>query len=383
MALDPAWLRRTQFPLAAEAVYLNHAAAAPIPTCTAEALHEYVGSRQHPNRLYRAGGQEVDEAALRAALCRLLGCAAHELALVASTSAGLATAVAAVGWQSGDNVLVCENEFPAVSLSAYALAQRGVEVRVAPAPAGLPDLEQLLGRIDRRTRAVVISHVNWSTGARVDLARLGAACRAAGVVSIVDGIQSLGVLPVSPVDWQIDVWISGAYKWLLGVPGVAVLFISHAVWERLTPPRSGYVGLADPFCGAPPFAWQPGALQYQGGQLNPGAALALQTSLGLIEAVGGPAAIGPYVLELCGRLVGGLQDLGVAVTSPAPAEQRGSILSFTLGSVERDEACRVALLAEGIVVSRRQHGLRAAPHLYNTAAEIDRLLERIATYVRA
>ena len=93
--------------------------------------------------------------------------------------------------------------------------------------------------IDDRTRAVVISHVDFNSGYRNDLAAMGVLAHARGALFVVDASQSLGAIPVDVTTWGIDALVCVGYKWLMGVHGISVLYVSESVQEAIGQPRPG------------------------------------------------------------------------------------------------------------------------------------------------
>jgi len=143
----------------------------------------------------------------------------EEIALAQNTAEGINIAAHAIPFQPGDNVIFCNMEYPANVYVWMNLERRGVEARIVPNREGglaLDDLEQYL---DQRTRVMAVSSVEFLTGFRTDLKGMGELCRARGIYFVVDGIQSLGVIPPDVKECHIDMLSCGGPKWLLGPCG--------------------------------------------------------------------------------------------------------------------------------------------------------------------
>ena len=220
-------LAAREMPRAHEATYLNHAASSPLPLRSAEALRSYVDDRERVFHLYQAGRPDYDISGLRARgfSGALLGVPSDSLAFVPTTTDGISGILNGIYWRPGDNLVVPADEFPGVLCAALNMKRQGVEVRLVPVAEHL-DLSLIDETIDLRTRAVVVSHVHWQTGHRIDLAELSRVCHRVDALSIVDAIQSRAVFPVEPKVAGIDVLVAGSYKWLMAIPGTAVLYAS-------------------------------------------------------------------------------------------------------------------------------------------------------------
>lgn len=366
-----------EFPHQREGVYLNHAASSPMPVSTARAVRAYTDDRERLFHLYRTSTQDYALGALQSRLARLLNAPADHLALVPTTTDAMAGALNSLDWQAGDNVVVPANEFPGVLYPCLHLARRGVEVRQVPVDRHC-DLTRVLEAIDGRTRAVAISHVHWQTGHRIDLAALGAACRASGAVSIVDAIQSVGGVPVDVGATGVDVLAAGAYKWLMAMPGTAVMYTSPRFLERVVPDRAGHVNIDADAAGTSRVAWVPGAARFHvGGPIN-AALVALEHSVDVLQNVGIPA-IASHVSTLLDRLVAGAGGAGLTVMSDVRPPHRSTFMSVSTGSAAGDERLVKALVADGVVVGFRGPGIRVAPHLHNSLDDIDHFLARAKT----
>jgi selenocysteine lyase/cysteine desulfurase len=368
-----------EFPIAGEASYLNHAASAPLPRRSAETLRRYADERQQLFTLYQTGTQDYDTSELRNKLGALLNAPADRIGFVPTTTDGIAATLNGIDWRPGDNVVVAANDFPGVVYSCLHLARRGVEVRRVPVPDTHLELDDLIGAVDRRTRAAAVSHVHWQTGHRIDLDRFGAACRERSVLSIVDAIQSAGAHPIDVTAAEVDVLVAGTYKWLLGMHGLAVLYLSERALGSLIPDRAGWASMATPVHADPVLDWAPDATRFAvGGAADP-ALMVLRRSVDLLLEVG-VVQIATHVDALLERLVAGLPGKVARVISRRDPPSRSAIISLTTGNHGRDRALVGALARHRIIVAQRGPGIRVSPHLHNSVADIDRLLEGIDSF---
>ncbi len=314
----------------------------------------------------------------RAALARLLSVSPDEIALVPNTSYGVNLGAALVASGAPGTVLVSAGEFPANVLPWKALEPRGFRVEVVPAgPGGLPREDALLERLESGdVVAVAASAVQFSTGYRMDLERLGRACRARGALFVVDAIQALGVVPLSPDELHVDLLASGGQKWLCSPWGSGFAWVPERHWERFEPPmvswlsQRGALELDD----EPGYAldWLPDARRFELGTNG------IQDYLGLARSVEvllecGVEAIRRHVLALHEPVVDWIRSReGAEALTPLDPERRGGILSVR--PPDLDGTC-AALEEAGVAFARRHGAVRLAPHFYNTAAEMDAVLE--------
>jgi cysteine desulfurase/selenocysteine lyase len=365
-----------EFPHQRDGIYFNHAASAPMPLRTSRALRAYADDRERLFSLYQTGTQDYDVGVLQRKAAALIGASADCVTFVPTTTDAIAGAINSIDWRAGDNIVVPANEYPGVLYPCLHLAARGVEARLIPVDAHA-DLDRVLAAIDGRTRAVAISHVHWQTGHRLDLEAIGAECRARGVLSIVDAIQSVGAVPVDVDKAGIDVLTAGAYKWMLAIPGTAVLYVSPRFLASAVPDRAGYKGMASGptavMVGPPRIEWAEGAGRFQvGGTIN-AALIALEHSIDLLLEIGVPA-IFAHVSTLIDHLASNADRAGLQLKSDLREPHRSTFVSVTTGSGVRDEQLVKSLVAQRVIVGVRGPGIRVAPHLHNSIDDIDRFL---------
>ncbi|MEP7011146.1 MAG: aminotransferase class V-fold PLP-dependent enzyme [Acidobacteriota bacterium] len=380
---DPLLRFRSEMPVAGRYVYLNHAAIGPLPRRSAARVADLArvisetGDRRWPER-----NQEIER--VRSLAARLIGARdPHEVAFVENTSTALSLVAEGIDWRPGDNVVGAEGEFPSNAYPWMNVAARPaieVEYRQAPERNGRIDPEDLLARIDGRTRLLALSSVQYATGFRSDLARLGAACRERGALFVVDAIQSLGALAVDVEALGIDVLAAAAHKWLLGPEGIGLLYVSDRAIDRLRPTRAGWRSTRSLYDWSRlDLTFAEGAKRFECGTINGFGIAGLGGSLEiLLEA--GPEAIERRILALAERTAAGFEAAGLTLAAPRGEAFRAEASGIVAGTHPRRSAEELAeaLAERGIVVSARAGRLRAAPHFYNSEAEIDRFAAILA-----
>jgi selenocysteine lyase/cysteine desulfurase len=364
-------LSRDLFPVTRRWAFFDHAAVAPLPAPAQAALAEYAadlgenGAVAYPHWTARA-------ATVRGLFGQLLNADPLDVAFVANTSAGLGLVAEGFPWQSGDNVVTAEEEYPANQYPWLNLHDRGVEVRRVPSRDCRILIDDVAHAIDGRTRVLSLSVVEFASGFRNDLDALGGLCRERGVVFVVDAIQGLGVLPLDVRRTPVDFLAADGHKWLLGPEGAGIVWSRRELLERLHTIGVGWhsvVGASD--FSRIDFRLKPHAGRWEGGSHNFAGITALGASLQLLLDAG-IDAVSEEVLRLTDYLCERAAQAGIAVFSSRRPGEWSGIVSLNVadpaGAVRR---CREA----GVVVNQRAGRLRVSPHAYNTPEEIDRLME--------
>jgi cysteine desulfurase/selenocysteine lyase len=374
-------LPRSEFAITQRYVYLNNAAAGALPLCSTVAIEAFVRTHADAGVL---GTYPYDEALpeYREKIGRFVGAAGNEIALVPNTSWAANIVALGVDWQPGDEVLLCDNEFPANAVPWIALRDRGVTVRqLATEPERLtPDA--LRRALSPQTRLVTVSWVAYADGYRHDLAALSDVAHRADALLCVDAMQGLGAFPLDVRATGVDALYAGAAKWMLGLHGVGLLYVRRQFGERLRLTMPGWRSLQDMWDFHnydQPFSSD--AMRFEGGTPNLIGALSLVSSIGLFERTG-PQAIAKHILGLTDRLCDGLRRLGAEVSSLRGEGVSSGIVTFRLPGHDSVAVGR-ALQKEGIITTFRSGGVRISPHGYNTPEEIDTALEVLDHQIRA
>lgn len=371
--LDLAALRATEFPIAARRIYLNHASDSPMPARTARAMAARVAVLQDP--ALEVGQRETFARLARERLGRLLNASPSQIAFLTNVADATATVANGMTWRAGDEIVLVAQEFASFVYPWRNLERLGVRTILVPKDGAATDLDRIEAALTPHTRAVAISHVEYQSGFRNDLVALGRLCRDRGLLFVVDASQSLGSIPVDAAAWQADVVVAVGYKWLMAMHGIAVLLVSEAAMDRIRPVAPGRLSVTGGWQSQDyTLDWYPDARRYQSGAPNWLGIVALAESLGLLEEIGFEEST-HQAGTVIDRLVAGLQQQGVTLTSDLRPAHRSLIVSFTTGGTGRDAALASRLAAAGVVLSQRAFGLRLSAHFWNTDEEVDRVLD--------
>jgi len=368
---------RTLFPITQRAVYLNHAAVSPPPTTTIQAVEAQLKDVHENGSLNFLSWLEVKERA-RGLLTELLGARPEQVAFVRNTSDGLSTVANGLTWKPGDNLVTFRREFPSNIYPWLRLRNAfGVEVRMCEEREGRIDLQEMEGLVDQKTRIIAISHVQFASGFRTDLERLGQIARQHDALLVVDVIQSLGVIPIDVGGELVDVAAGAGHKWLLSPEGVGYLYLSDRARERIQPTLVGWISVPNPEDYSNfEQDWNRGALAWETGTGPMSLIHGFKASLELLQECG-PARIAGYLEELTDHLCDRLRTKPYHIVSSRAAGEKSQIVCIRHMGGLTAMALYARLKQQNIVTAPRGDRLRIAPHLYNTLAEIDQLVDAL------
>lgn len=362
-----------EFPQDGDICYLNHAAVAPWPRRSADAVIAFArenihqGARDYPRWIQL-------EHRLRAQLQALLNAPTKgDIALVKNTSEALSFVAMGLSWTAGDEVLLSDQEFPSNRIPWQALEPRGVRVRQVSLDAPDPEAA-LIAAMGPATRLLSISSVQYASGLRMDLQRLGQACRERGILFCVDAIQSLGALPIDVRAIDCDFLMADGHKWLLGPEGLGVFFCRREVRDRLALHQFGW-HMVEAMGDYDREDWTPAssARRFEPGSPNTLAQHALSASLELLLEVGAER-IQQALQQRTAYLIQSISVLpGARLLSPVVPERRAGIVTFRFEGVD-NAWLHDQLMQAGVICAARGGGVRWSPHFYTPQAVLDKAL---------
>ena len=368
---------RSLFPVTERFVYFNHAAISPPPTTTIRAVEAQLRDVHENGSTNFRSWLAVKEDA-RKLLADLLGARAEQVAFVRNTSDALSTVANGLSWRAGDNIVTFSREFPSNIYPWLRIRDVfGVVVRMCEERDGRIDLSELESLIDDHTRIVAISHVQYASGFRTDLARLGQVARRHDALFVVDAIQALGAVPTNVEAEFIDVAAGASHKWLLAPEGVGYLFLSDRARERIQPTLVGWTSVPNPddyfnF----EQGWNRGTLAWETGT-GPAALLhGFKASLELLHN-SGVEVIANYLEELADYLCERLAGRNYEVVSSRAQGEKSHIVCIRHRGGHSSMSLYHHLNQRNIITAPRGDRLRIAPHFYNTATEVDQFIEAL------
>ncbi|MDT4291098.1 aminotransferase class V-fold PLP-dependent enzyme [Methylomonas sp. MO1] len=373
-------MKHPEFPLIDDLIYLNHAAVAPWPKRTSAAVIQFAEQNSRFGSHYYLDWLKKENE-IRGQLQALLNApSANDIALVKNTSEALSFVAFGLPWQAGDNIVSSNQEFPSNRLPWQALAERGVAFREADLHSAQTPEDALFALVDGNTRLLTISSIQFASGLRMDLERIGEFCRQRGILFCIDAIQSLGAVQFDVQAYHADFVMADGHKWLFGPEGLGVFYTHPAARDRLKLSQYGWHMMKDTHNYENlPWEIHPSARRFECGSPNMLGIHALSASLSLLLETGMPT-VEALVLERSDYLREAISaNAELILLSERHSRLQSGIVNFKHRHIDNDVLYK-HLQKNGVVCALRGGGIRFSAHFYNTLAELDRALE-LATAV--
>ena len=367
--------QRHLFDIPEDVVYMNCASHSPLLRKAVAAGQDAVTRKAHPWGSFREDAAAECET-LRGLFAQLIGAADRDIAIVPSTSYGVATAAANLPVARGQKIVVLQDQFPS-NYHAWVLlaADRGAELVTVPRPADGDWTSAVLERIDRETAIAALPPCHWTDGGLVDLQPIGERCRAAGSAFVIDATQACGARPIDVRKLRPDFMAVSGYKWMLCPYTLSFLYAAphrqngRGLEHHRTNSSNAGRALAehDSIVAA-------GARRYDMGERNN--PIALPMAIAAVEQLLAwtPAAIAETVKAITDRIATLAEERGFTV--PPAAHRVAHIIGMRRKEgVPADADKRLA--AENVHVSLRGDSIRVSPHVFNSVGEVDRLFAAI------
>ncbi len=361
---------RKLFPAVNRGVYLNTAGGGPLSEASSAAGRAYYEQSLRDGDVHWDEWLEQVERA-RGKLARFLNTAARNIAFTANASAGLG--IAAHMLRGRGRVLAVADEFPSCTLP---FLQLGYDVDfVSTGGDGALGEAELEATWSPETAILAVSFVQYKSGFRNDIARLGKWCRERDMAFVVDATQGIGAFPLDATAGGVDFLSFSGYKWANAGYSIAALCVSDRFVEPQTFPLVGWRSPREPYAlsydrldladsaaalelGHPPFA----------------GIFALSASLDLIEQIG-IGNISARIVELTRYLHERLDVAGIGVLS---TRDEAHLSGITIAAAEEPTAAVGRLREQGILVSTRGEGIRVSLHHYNNHQDVDRFVAALS-----
>jgi len=369
-------LELSEFPLDDSVIYLNHAAVSPWPLRTANAVKAFAdenatfGSRNYLEWVNV-------ESRLKEQLQQLVNAdSSSEIALLKNTSEALSLVAYGLPWESGENVVITNQEFPSNRVVWESLGKYGVETLPADLSKGNSPEDSIITRMDGNTRLLSVSSVQYGTGLRLDLSVLGAACRERNILFCVDAIQSLGSMKFDVQACMADFVMADGHKWMMGPEGIALFYCRSEIMDRLNLKQYGWHMLED-HMDFSKQSWKiaSSARRFECGSPNMTGVHALHASMTLIHEVG-MQSIQELVLENTRFMIDFFSERTdhYQLITPDAEDRHAGIVTFR-SLTESPESQYELLNRESIACALRGGGIRFSPHFYTPRKKLFRALE--------
>lgn len=368
---------RSHFPVTKETVYLNSAAVAPLPTVAIDAVNLQMNDVSlNGTKNYVEWVATKNRA--RTLLAAMLGVKDEQVAYIRNTSDGFSTIANGLKWKAGDNVVSFAGEFPANFYPWRRIRDEfGVELRLVEELNGRVDIDGLIAAIDQNTRVVTISAVQFASGFRADLERIGAAAHAVDALFCVDIIQGVGACGFDLPALGVDAACGASHKWLCSPEGCGYIYLSDRARELVTPTLTGWISVDEPWDFVDrEQSWKTTALAWESGTGPASLFYGMEKSLTLLTETG-LDAIEQHLSVLTDQLCEGLFRTNYEIVSSRLPGEASQIVCIRHTKGLHPNAIAADLETKNIIVSPRIDRLRIAPHFFNNSDDIERLLEAL------
>jgi len=366
---------RQRFPVFGQRVYINSCSQGALSDSVRAAYGQYLDDWDEHGAPWEYWVGRLE--AVRGAVATLVNADEDEIAVTTSVSAGVSALASGLRFDEGrDTVVVSDFEFPTIGQIWHAQERRGIRVVHVPAEAdGTIPLERFAEAIDERTALVATTHVCFRNGGRLDVEGIARIAHERGALVLVDAYQTVGSLPIDVRALGCDFLAAGVLKYLLGSAGLGFLYCRRELVETIEPTATGWFADRDIFqMDIHDYSPAPTARRFEAGTPPVPSTYAAIAGIELMREIG-IAETEAHVRELNALLRDGVDELGARVVTPREPERSGALVCIASTDVNMLVA---ALADEGIVTSCRDDNLRISPHCYNTAEDVQMLLDALA-----
>ena len=355
-------------------IYFNHASIGPLPLNVKEIIERYSVERSE-GTINNYKQFLLVETRARKKIAQLLNAPPQNITW--STNVGTAMSMLAQGldWQTGDEIILNNIEFPSNVYPFLNLQSKGVKVKFVKAKNGILNLEDIEKEITERTKLISVSLVQFLSGFQIDLKSLSEICRKHGIILSVDAIQAAGNVKIDLTETNVDFLAGGTQKWLLGLQGLAYVYVGNELLEKLNPTILGWQSVANPWeLLNYDLTFPDDARKFLSGTLNALGIFAFNKSLEIFLNFGFENVYS-QVKNNTNFLLEKSQEIGLKpLTAGLPQCNQSAIVTF---KVENATQIKEELGKKNIIVEIREGMIRVSPHFYNTRQEIERFTEEL------
>lgn len=364
---------RTLFPyIKNDIIYFNHAATGPFSTLLVNAINKILKEKSERNIDDFNSFKDV-AVETKSILASMLNTVPERLAFTDNTTNGLNFLAQSIQWKKGDRILLNDIEFPANVYPFLNLKRIGVEVDFVKSDNGKVTADMIIDAIKPGTKLISVSYVQFLSGYRIDLEKIGKHCKDNDIIFSVDAIQALGAVKLDVEKSNIDFLSCGTQKWLLGFQGLAFIYLNEKLQRKIIPANIGWLSVNN--------AWnlldyqidlKTTADVFQGGTINALGVYALNASLKLFNDFNFNE-VEKRVLENSKYFLTKLASIGInGLLLNSNESELAGIVTFKI----KDPDLVVKKLEQNkIICSQRVGMIRFSPHFYNIFDEIDRVVD--------
>ncbi len=359
---------RSRFRIFQRKIYLNSCSQGALSDAVQNGLQDYIASWHEQGSPWELWVEQYEAA--RTAFAQFINASPDEVAIVTSASAGINSIASALNFRQRKKVVMGEFEFPTMGHVWLAQRTRGAEVQFVSAEGNRIPVANYEKMVDRDTLLVPLTHVCFKNGSRSDVSAITQIAHRSGALVMLDDYQDSGTRPIDVKAMELDFYVTGTLKYLLGPPGLAFMYVRKELISSLVPTITGWFAQTNPFAFDPQHIdLSSTARRFESGSPSVPNVYAAVPGFQLLQGIG-MENVAAHIKKLTQSLLSHALDLGIRSKTPADSEGPLVVLQST------DSNLLVQKLAESdIVASNRYDGLRIAFHVYNTMDDVQAVVE--------
>jgi len=359
---------RSRFPIFQRKIYLNSCSQGALSNAVQSGFEDYLAGWHEQGSPWEVWVERYEAA--RTAFAKFINASSDEVAIVTSASAGINSIASALNFRERKKVVLGAFEFPTMGHVWLAQRARGAEIQFVEAEGERLAARKYKPLIDRNTVIVPLTHICFKNGFRSEVRAITEIAHQAGAYVMLDDYQDCGTRPVDVKAMNLDFYITGTLKYLLGPPGLAFMYVRKDLIDSLVPTMTGWFAQRNPFAYDPRnIDLSPTARRFESGSPSVPNVYGAIPGFELLQAIG-MEKVATHIKQLTQLLLGYARDLGISVKTPADSAGPLVVLQCI------DSNLLVQKLAENnIIVSNRYDGLRIAFHVYNTTEDVEAVVD--------
>jgi selenocysteine lyase/cysteine desulfurase len=359
---------RSRFKIFQRKIYLNTCSQGALSDAVQTGLEDYIASWHEQGSPWELWVEQYEAA--RNAFAQFIHASPEEVAIVTSASAGINTIASALSFRERRKVVLGEFEFPTMGHIWLAQRARGADVQFVKAEGDRIPAAHYERMTDRQTLIVPLTHVCFKNGFRSEVSAITRIAHASGALVMLDDYQDCGTRPVDVKAMDLDFYVTGTLKYLLGPPGLAFMYVRKELIPSLVPTVTGWFAQANPFAYDPQHIdLAPTARRFESGSPPVPNVYAAMPGIQLLSELG-MENVAAHIRELVQALLARVYSLGIRAKTPADSAGPLVVLQSTNSNL------LLRKLAErDIIASNRHDGLRLAFHAYNTVNDVEAVME--------
>ena len=359
---------RSRFPIFERKIYLNSCSQGALSHAVQGGFEDYIASWHEQGSPWDDWVKQYETA--RVAFAQFINASPDEVAVLSSASMGINAIASALNFRERNKVVLGEFEFPTMGHIWLVQQARGAEVQFVRAEGNTIPESNYERMIDRKTSIVPLTRVCFKNGFRSNPSVIVRMAHASGALVILDDYQDCGTRPVDVKALDVDIFVTGTLKYLLGPPGLAFMYVRKELISSLVPTITGWFAQVNPFAYDPSVLdLSPTARRFESGTPSVPNIYGAVPGFQLLQTMGMENVAG-HIETLTKTLLRFAREHGIQAKTPSDSVGPLVVLQ------SKDSNALVRKLAErNIVVSNRHDGLRIAFHVYNTMDDVETLAQ--------